>query len=285
MKKYNASSRRRFVRSSAFGLLSVPMVGIANTTTKKGKGFINDGELFYRYPSLDDTSVSAVVGAAHAHFDTVKKLVTNRPELANATWDWGFGDWESAIGAAAHMGRRDIVEFLMSHGARPDIFTYAMLGKINAVEAMVAATPGVQRQPGPHGITLLQHAKNRLRSKSIPNDDKANVERVVAFLNSLGDADVTAKSMDMTEEEQEIYLGEYRFGEKEGEIFEVVLGSRGMLQLGRKGTFGRTLNKISNHLFSPSGAPSVQVNFIVKDGQAFSLTVHEPEPLVTAQRI
>ena len=37
----------------------------------------------------------------------VKELVTTHPHLANAWWDWGFGDWESPLGAAAHTGRRN----------------------------------------------------------------------------------------------------------------------------------------------------------------------------------
>ncbi len=279
--------RRRFVKSSVFGIFAVSAG--STLAASPSYNFSQDtnptNDLFYRYPALDDKSVAAVVGAAHTQFDKVKELVTKRPELANAAVDWGFGDWETAIGAASHMGRKDIAEFLMSYGARPDIFTFAMLGQLEAVKTMIAATPGIQRFPGPHGITLLQHAKNRLRYKDIPTEERQQVEQVVAYLASLGDADSKAKSLAITEEEQAMYIGEYRFGTGEDEIFVIKINSRKMIQMGRKGTFGRVLNRIDEQIFSPGGAPSVQISFVVKDGKAVSLTIHEPEPLVTARRV
>ena len=39
-------------------------------------------------------------------------LLDEQPGLLNATWDWGGGDFETALGGAAHMGRRDIVQRL-----------------------------------------------------------------------------------------------------------------------------------------------------------------------------
>ena len=81
------------------------------------------------------------------------------PSLLNATWDWGGGDWETALGAAAHMGRRDIAMFLLEQGARIDIFAAAMLGKTELVQAMLADNPALKHSLGPHGIPLLQHAR------------------------------------------------------------------------------------------------------------------------------
>lgn len=70
-----------------------------------------------RYPAIEDAWVYSVVNSAHFDMDNVKTMVIKRPELANASWDWGFGDFETAIGACSHTGRRDIAEFLMSYGA------------------------------------------------------------------------------------------------------------------------------------------------------------------------
>ena len=67
------------------------------------------------FPSHDPADVRTVVAKAHVDFDTVKSLVEARPALAKSALDWGFGDWESALGAAAHMGRRDIAEILLRH--------------------------------------------------------------------------------------------------------------------------------------------------------------------------
>jgi hypothetical protein len=57
---------------------------------------------------------------AHSDLAMVEKLLDREPGLINATMDWGGGDWESGLGGAAHMGRRDIVEFLLGRGARID---------------------------------------------------------------------------------------------------------------------------------------------------------------------
>lgn len=121
-------SRRTLVKSSIFGLLtaSIPNVSFAKDMLPVKSGEAKREDLFHRYPSIDDEIVSSIVGASHSNFDKVKELVTKRPELARATWDWSFGDWETAIGAASHVGRRDIAELLIDHGARPDIFTFAM---------------------------------------------------------------------------------------------------------------------------------------------------------------
>jgi len=279
--------RRRFIKSSAFGLIGITTFGYASgkdafhKTTKAD----NNEPLFYRYPSMDDNMVSSVVGASHGNFDKVKELVGKRPELAGASWDWGFGDWETALGAASHVGRRDIAEFLISNGARPDIFTYTMMGMLKSVQEIIEMVPGIQSHTGPHGITLLQHAKNRLEDKTISETDNANVNKVISYLEGLGNADIKPKDLELSEEEKKKYLGEYRFGDGDGEIFVVDQHRLGFLQVGRKGSFGRKLNKVDDHTFSPAGAASVKIVFKITNDKAVSLSVHEPEPLVMATRI
>ena len=279
--------RRRFIKSSAFGLIGLTAFGYssAQNSIKKVFNAGNGEKLFYRYPSMDDNMVSGIVGASHGNFDKVKELVSKRPELAGASWDWGFGDWETALGAASHVGRRDIAEFLISHGARPDIFTYTMMGMLKAVQEIIETVPGIQTHTGPHGITLLQHAKNRLENKTISEADKANVNKVITYLESLGNADVKPINLEVNEEEKKKYLGEYRFGDGENEIFIVDLHSRGFLQVGRKGASPRIVNKTADDTFSPAGAPSVSIIFRIENEKAVSFSVHEPHPMVTATRI
>ena len=282
----NVNQRRRFIKSSAFGLIGITAFGnlSAGINNKIGKTDSSDG-LFYRYPSMNDEMVSGIVGASHGNFDKVKELVSARPELAGASWDWGFGDWETALGAASHVGRRDIAEFLIANGARPDIFTYTMMGMLKSVQEIIETVPGIQSHNGPHGITLLQHAKNRLANKEITSSDAANVNKVVAYLESLGNADAKTKSLDVTDDEKKKLLGEYRFGTGDGEIFVVDMNKAGSLQIGRKGLFGRALNKIDENTFTPAGAPSVKVIFKIQNDKAVSLSVHEPQPLVTAVKV
>ena len=109
--------------------------------------------------ALETTLVQEFVGNAHGDLERVKELLAQEPALINASWDWGGGDWETALGAAAHMGRADIARFLLNHGARIDLFAAAMLGDLAVVQATLATYPDALHVPGPHGIPLIAHAK------------------------------------------------------------------------------------------------------------------------------
>jgi hypothetical protein len=108
---------------------------------------------------LDPTLVEAFVRDAHGNLDSVKRLLEQEPALVNAAWDWGGGDWETGLGAAAHMGEREIALFLLERGARLDVFAAAMLGWVDVVRAALAARPELRETPGPHGIPLIVHAR------------------------------------------------------------------------------------------------------------------------------
>jgi hypothetical protein len=110
-------------------------------------------------PALEAKLVQEFVGNAHGDLDRVKELLAQEPALVNATWDWGGGDFETALGAASHMGRKDIANFLLGHGARLDIFAATMLGKLEIVKATLEAYPETIKTPGPHGIPLIAHAE------------------------------------------------------------------------------------------------------------------------------
>lgn len=110
-------------------------------------------------PALEASLVQEFVGNAHGDLDRVQELLAQQPALINATWDWGGGDFETALGAASHMGRRDIAGFLLKSGARLDLFAAAMLGELGIVKAALKAFPDAIHAPGPHGIPLIAHAK------------------------------------------------------------------------------------------------------------------------------
>src|SRR2546421_5962834 len=109
--------------------------------------------------ALDPALVQNFVANAHGNAELVIKLLEQEPMLINAAWDWGGGDWETALGAAAHMGRKDIAHILLEKGARIDIFAAAMLGQVEIVRTMLQAFPEMRHGPGPHGIPLLNHAQ------------------------------------------------------------------------------------------------------------------------------
>ena len=110
-------------------------------------------------PALEATLVQEFVISAHGDLDRAKELLSQEPTLVNATWDWGGGDFETALGGAAHMGRKDIANFLLEHGARLDLFAATMLGKLEIVKAALEAYPDSIKTPGPHGISLIAHAE------------------------------------------------------------------------------------------------------------------------------
>ena len=109
--------------------------------------------------ALDSDLVREFVANAHADLEAVRNALTEHPTIANAAWDWGGGDWETGLGAAAHMGRRDIGELLLAHGARIDLFAAAMLGEVEIVRAILTAHPQLRDAKGPHTIPLRTHAE------------------------------------------------------------------------------------------------------------------------------
>jgi hypothetical protein len=113
----------------------------------------------WKRPQINRLMVQDFVIFAHSDLDNVKKLLEREPALINATMDWGAGDWESGLGGASHMGRRDIVEYLLEKGARIDIFCAAMMGQLDAVKAFLTLQPKLIDAKGPHGFTLHFHAQ------------------------------------------------------------------------------------------------------------------------------
>jgi len=109
--------------------------------------------------ALEASLVQEFVGKSHGDLERVKELLAQEPALINAAWDWGGGDWETGLGAASHMGRSDIANYLLEHGARLDLFAAAMLGKLDIVRAALEAYPEAITVPGPHGIPLIAHAQ------------------------------------------------------------------------------------------------------------------------------
>lgn len=110
-------------------------------------------------PALSLGLVEFFVQYAHTDLKKVKELLAQEPALINSTWDWGGGDWETALGAAAHMGDKEIANYLLEQGARLDLFTAAMLGKLEIVKAILTEYPDALHIPGPHNISLLTHAE------------------------------------------------------------------------------------------------------------------------------
>lgn len=214
------------------------------------------------YPRHDLARVQAVVGASHGNFERVRELVLQQPALAKASWDWGFGDWETPLGAASHTGKREIAAFLLDHGARPTLFSAAMMGDLPTVDAFLSADPGLHRVHGPHGISLVRHARvggeaarsvlEYLLDRFGPDDIPFGFE---------GGADVESR-----------YGGSYRF-ETEPPLSLVVGVRNDWLMVGTGDVPTARLVRVEDDVFHPSGAPAVRFRFDVVEGEASSLEI------------
>jgi hypothetical protein len=149
-----------------------------------------------------------------------------------------------------------------------------MLGQLDVVKAFVGASPGVQRIHGPHGITLLAHAKN--------GGDRA--KPVLAYLEELGDADPRIVSEPLSDDELAALAGTYAYGTGATERITIT-ASKGQLSFTRAQATPRGLAHRGRKAFSPAGAPNVRVTFTIDGARAAALTVHDPDLVLTARRI
>ena len=98
---------------------------------------------------LDKTLVKEFVKVAHTNFDQLKTMLAETPDLLNAVHNLGGWDWEDAIGAAGHVGNREMALFLLEKGARPTICVAAMLGELKLVKTYIKAFPHNGSEPSP----------------------------------------------------------------------------------------------------------------------------------------
>jgi len=225
-----------------------------------------------QFPSHEPDTAREMVGVSHGNVARVRALLANRPALANATWDWGFGDWETALGAASHVGNREIAAMLLAAGARPTLFSAAMLGQLDVVKAFVAAHPGVQRIRGPHGITLMAHAR------------AGGAADAVRYLESVDGSDVPYRNEPFDAASRTACLGAYAFGPQPQDRFIVSETDRGVLLIRRDGAADRNLFHLGGRVFHPPGAEAVRIRF-APGAPVPSVSVEDGPVAVTATRM
>jgi hypothetical protein len=145
--------RKNFLRQAAIGTGSI----IAIPHLVMGQN-IPRAEI-PRPDPLPAEKVKAFVAAGHNNLDKVKQLLIEFPTLMYATWDLGGGDFETGLEGAGHVGNKDIANYLISAGARTNMFVLTMLGKTQIVKPYLEAFPQYLTARGPHGFTLLHHAQ------------------------------------------------------------------------------------------------------------------------------
>ena len=142
-------NRKTFLRQH----LILGGIAVATPTLLLGNQSAPQNDLF------DYDLIQEFVFAAHKSLEKTQSLLEQYPLLLNCTSQFKKGDFETAVGGASHMGRRDIVDYLVGKGARLDIFNYAFLGYDDFVKRIVTDYPHLRNSYGPHGFTLLHHAE------------------------------------------------------------------------------------------------------------------------------
>ncbi|MEZ5977281.1 MAG: ankyrin repeat domain-containing protein [Planctomycetota bacterium] len=115
-----------------------------------------DGES-YAPPSIDDLPLAErgrVVGNAHRDLDAVRSAVEREERFVHSV----ATTTEGAVEAAAHMGRRDIAEYLLERGAPCSLPTAASLALRDRVDALLAEDPLRVHEHGAHRYPLLWYA-------------------------------------------------------------------------------------------------------------------------------
>ena len=268
-------SRRSFFGASGFAALGISLVAGKAWGQSPASPPSLASDVF---PSQDPALAREIVGVSHRDLKRVQELVERQPALARASTDWGFGDWETCIDAASHVGNKPIADFLLANGARPTIFSAAMMGQLDVVKAFIAARPGVQKTPGPHGLTLMWHARQ----------GGADAAAVVQYLTAVGDADVQPATVPVEAPDRDAIVGKYTYGPGPRDSFTIEarrdqLG-RDQLTIERAGAPRQNLFHLGNLVFFPTGVPSVKIAFAREGAKVTQLTVADPNAMLTARR-
>lgn len=266
-------TRRQFALASStavVGGIALPRLAMAQsptTTTKPAAGFDKG-------PPLEADLNRQVVGESHRNLERVIELVTADQELVNAVWDWGGGDFETPLGAAAHTGQREIALYLLKHGARMDVFAAAMLGHLDVVKAAIAADPMTRFTLGPHGITLIRHAE--------AGGDEAAA--VLAHLQTLDTDDAEVRDLPLSARAIRRYVGVFKQDSDASQEHEFT-ATDGRLWWSAAGTPTMLAHR-GNHEFAPQGAAvSKRLRFGIRNGQGVVLEINDGGSTVKASRI
>ena len=103
---------------------------------------------------LSQETINELVVAAHSDLPRVKEMLAEQPELLNENAEW----IETPLQAAAHVGNREIADYLLGQGAPLDICTAAMFGNADAVHQFLADNPEEAQATGSHNIPVMYFA-------------------------------------------------------------------------------------------------------------------------------
>jgi len=133
----------------------------------------------YAPPDLSAFSVTTrgqVVGQSHTNLDAVRQAVERHPGLVHSV----ATTTEGAVEAGAHMGRGDIVDFLLGHGAPYSLPTAVMRNDLEHARVLLEEDPLRVNERGAHDFPLLWYpviGKDLREMAELLIDHGARVER------------------------------------------------------------------------------------------------------------
>lgn len=139
-------SRKQFIKGTLISGIAIPLALHGQTQQPE------------KPAPLKVELVKEFVSVSHGNFSRAKELLDGEPLLLHSSFDWGGGDFESGIEAAGHVGNKEIATYLLSKGARYNIYLACMLGHLDIVKNVLTFNPGLLNSKGPHGFTMLHHA-------------------------------------------------------------------------------------------------------------------------------
>lgn len=143
-------NRSQFIKLSLSGAAGIALVPSVVSSQDKSQE---------KPAPLSIELVKEFVGVCHGKFDKAKELLEANHLLLHTSFDWGGGDYESGIEAAGHVGNKEIANYLLSKGARYNVYLASMLGHLDIVKQVLTFNPGLLNSKGPHGFTMLHHAQ------------------------------------------------------------------------------------------------------------------------------
>ncbi|MDE0483319.1 MAG: ankyrin repeat domain-containing protein [Candidatus Poribacteria bacterium] len=136
-------------------------------------------EINLNEPLLAAVSLHATIKTTGEHRLVAKKLLANGADV-NARGGWNC---DTALLAATAGGFSDIVDMLLAHDAKVDIYAAAALGEVSRLEGFLASEPSLASQPDLNGMFPLHTcARSRL---GVTDSERAErlrciVERLLA---------------------------------------------------------------------------------------------------------
>ncbi len=139
--------RQAFLKNISAGIIGFSVIPVM------AKSISQDSE------QLDKGLVKEFVSKSHSDLAMVKLMLEQHPTLLNAAHDWKYGDFETGLGAASHVGYLELVQYFLDQGAQANVFTLALLGQLEPLKLILDFSPKTLYAKGPHGFTLLHHAE------------------------------------------------------------------------------------------------------------------------------